>query len=76
MLFYQVFFSFFVFGCVLLSKTDCCVLGFSFECLVFQVVLIILENGFHKNNLASFNLGLISFGYRETFLYMQLVLWY
>ena len=25
---------FFVFGCVLLSKTDCCVLDFSFDILV------------------------------------------
>ena len=41
--------------------------------LTFQVVLIKLESGVQKNNLSSFDLGLISLGYRGTFLYMRLV---
>ena len=55
---YQVF-SLFVFGCVLLSKTNCRNLCFTFKFLVFRLVLIKLENGFQKINLSSFSLGLI-----------------
>ena len=36
-------------------------------CFVFYLVLIKLEGGFQKNDLSSFILGLIQFGYRETF---------
>ena len=62
----------FVFSWALLSKIDCCVVGF-LDFLTFQVVLIKLESGVQKNNLSSFDLGLISLGYRGTFLYTRLV---
>ena len=56
------------------------VLCFSFEFLVFQVVLIKLESAFQKNNLSIFNLALIwletIIGCHETFSYMRLVLWH
>ena len=63
---------YFVFGYVLLTQRDC-VLGFSFDLLVFKMVSIKVENGFQKNNLPNFNLGLIWSEYRGTFFYMQLI---
>ena len=64
-----------VFVCVLLSRTNCRVLGFSFVSLVFQVTSIKFELGFQKNNLSSFNLSLIWFEKCGIFSYMRLVLW-
>ena len=66
-------FSIFVFACVLLSKTDCFVLGFLLF-LVFQVVSINSESGFQKNKLSSFSLGLTWSEYRGTLFNMRLVL--
>ena len=52
-------FSLFAFGCVLFSKLDYCVLGFSFDFFEFQVVLIKHKKGSRKNHLSNFNLSLI-----------------
>ena len=57
-------FLFFIFGCVLLSKKVCCVLIFSVDIFVFQVISIKPEIGFQKTNLSHFNLGLMWSEYR------------
>ena len=59
-------FSYFCFGCVFFSKLESLVLGLSLLFFVF-LTLINFEGGFQKNNLSSFNLALIRFGYRGTF---------
>ena len=64
-------FSLSCFGCVLFSKVDYCVFGFSFDFLLILLVSIKLERGFQKNKLYSFNLGLIQFGCRGAFFFIH-----
>ena len=68
-------FLFFCFWLCTFSSVDYCVLSSSFDIFVFHLVSIKNERCFQKNKSSSFNLGLIRFGYRGTFLFMLLVLW-
>ena len=74
--FYYLFFSF-LFWLRPFLKKEYFALGLSFDFFVFYLVAVRLESDFQKNNLSSFNLVLIWFGYRGFFLISHAIsLWF
>ena len=70
-------FRFFVLDVSFFSKIEYLGSGLSFDFFVFYLVVVKLESGFQKNNLSSFNLVLIWFGYRGIFFLSHAIsLWF